>query len=444
MVQTMPYICIKLIKSMRYKQIPSTLFVENRKRFVAQMKPKSVAIFNSNDIMPTNADGTMGFRQNSDLFYMSGIDQEESVLILAPEHPDPKLREVLFLKETSELIAIWEGYKYTKAHAKEVSGIQTIAWLDSFENFLKIITFECEHIYLNSNEHIRNGNEVQTRDARFVQKMQGQFPLHKYERIAPIMSSLRMIKADTEIALLQEAIDITEKAFRRVLQFTKPGVTEYEIEAEFIHEFTRNRSRGFAYTPIIASGASSCVLHYIENAKACHDGEILLLDVGAEYANYAADMTRVIPVNGKFTPRQKQVYEAVLRTNTYAQSLMKPGIVWADLQSSVEQFIEGECIGLGLFTEQDVKKQNPEQPLYKKYFMHGNSHALGIDVHDVWDKYRPFGAGTVLTNEPGIYIREEGIGVRLENNILLTESGNINLMANIPIEIEEIEALMRS
>ena len=429
---------------MKYSQLPSQLFVENRQRFIAQLKPKSVAIFNSNDIMPTNADGTMGFRQQTDLFYLSGIDQEESILVLAPNHPDPKHREVLFLRETSELIAIWEGYKYTKAHAREVSGIETIYWMDSFETILKQIVFESENIYLNNNEHLRNGSEVQTRDDKFIRKMFRQFPLHKFERSAPIMHQLRMIKSDIEVAQLKEACRITELGFRRALNFVKPGVTEYEIEAEFIHEFTRNRSKGFSYTPIIASGANAICLHYIENKDICKDGDLILLDVGAEYANYAADMTRTIPVNGRFSPRQKQVYEAVLRTNKFAQTLIVPGTKWDDLQKEVELFIQSECIGLGLFTKMDVENQNPDAPLYKKYFMHGNSHSLGLDVHDVWNKYIPFAPGMVFTNEPGIYIKEEGIGVRLENNILITEKGNVNLMANIPIEVEEIEGLMNS
>jgi Xaa-Pro aminopeptidase len=427
---------------MRYSPIPSTLFIENRKKFVAQLKPKSVAVFNSNDIMPTNADGTMGFRQQTDLFYLCGIDQEETILVLAPNHPNPNWRQVLFLRETSELIAIWEGYKYTKAHAREVSGIETIYWMDSFETVLKQIIFEADNIYLNTNEHLRNGSVVQTRDDKFIRKMYRQFPLHKYERAAPIMHQLRMVKTEFEVNQLAEACRITELGFRRVLNYTKPGVTEYEIEAEFIHEFTRNRSKGFAYTPIIASGANAICLHYIENKDTCKAGDLLLLDVGAEYANYAADMTRTIPVNGRFTARQKQVYEAVLRTNKFAQKLIVPGTKWDELQAEVEQFIESECIGLGLFTKNDVKNQDPNAPIFKKYFMHGNSHSLGLDVHDVWNKYIPFAPGMVFTNEPGIYIKKEGIGIRLENNILITESGNVNLMANIPIEVEEIEGLM--
>ncbi len=427
---------------MKYNKLPSQLFAENRQRFIAHLKPNSVAIFNSNDVMPTNADGTMGFRQQTDLFYLSGIDQEESILVLCPQHPDPKLREVLFLRETSELISIWEGYKYTKEHAREVSGIQIIHWMSNFETLLKQIVYEAENIYLNTNEHLRNGSEVQTRDDKFISKTFSLFPLHKYERAAPILHQLRMIKSEIEVAQLAEACRITELSFRRVLNFVKPGVTEYEIEAEFIHEFTRNRSRGFAYTPIIASGANAICLHYIENKDICKDGDLILLDVGAEYANYAADMTRTIPVNGRFSPRQKQVYEAVLRTNKFAQTLIVPGTKWDDLQREVELLIQSECIGLGLFSKADVENQNPDAPLFKKYFMHGNTHSLGLDVHDVWNKFRPFEAGMVFTNEPGIYIKEEGIGVRLENNILITENGNLNLMANIPIEVEEIEGLM--
>jgi Xaa-Pro aminopeptidase len=427
---------------MKYNQIPNALFIENRKKLISKLHQSSVAFFNSNDIMPTNADGTMGFRQNSDLFYLTGIDQEESLLIICPQHPNERLREILFLRETSPQIAIWEGYKYTKEHAREVSGIETIYWLDNLEVVIKQIVLASEYIYLNTNEHLRNGNAVQSNDDRFILKMRQSFPLHRYERLAPIMHYLRMVKAPIEIDQISEACRITELGFKRLLPFVKPGVMEYEIEAELIHEYTRNRSNGFAYAPIIASGASACTLHYIENSRQCKNGDLILLDVAAQYANYAADMTRVIPTNGKFSARQKQVYEAVLRTNKFAETMIFPGTKWEELQSEVESFIESECIGLDLFTKADVANQNPAAPLFKKYFMHGNSHALGLDVHDVWDKYRPFEPGMIFTNEPGIYIAEEGLGIRLENNILITETGNINLMANIPIEIAEIEELM--
>jgi len=427
---------------MKYLPINNSLFVENRERLAQLLKPKSIAILNSNDPMPTNADGTMGFQQNSDLFYLSGIDQEESILLLFPDSPNPAHKEILFLRETSELIAIWEGYKYTKEHAREVSGVKSIYWISQFDAVLTTLVFEAEHLYLNSNEHIRNHSAVQTRDAKFILWAKEHFPLHKFERLAPLMHQLRVIKNSIEIEQLSEAMRITELGFRRLLNFVKPDVTEYEIEAELLHEFVRNRSKGFAYQPIIASGANACVLHYIENSRPCLDGDVILLDVAAEYGNYNADLTRTIPVNGKFTPRQRQVYDAVLRAFKYAKSILVVGNLWDEYQQAAEKFIEEELIGLGLFTREDVEKQNPESPLFKKYFMHGVSHHLGLDVHDVWNKYRRFEAGMVFTIEPGIYIREEGLGIRLENNILITEDGNIDLMANIPIEADEIEALM--
>ncbi len=427
---------------MKYLPINNALFIENRKRLASLLKPKSLAIFNSNDPMPTNADGTMGFQQNSDLFYLSGIDQEDSILLIFPDCPDPKHREVLFLKETSELIAIWEGYKYTKEHAQQVSGIEKIYWTSQFEAVLTTLVFESEHIYLNSNEHIRNHSTVQTRDAKFIIWAKEHFPLHKFERVAPLMHHLRVIKSEYEIVQISEACRITELGFRRLLNFVKPNVTEYEIEAELIHEFVRNRSKGFAYTPIIASGANACVLHYIENSRPCKDGDLILLDVAAEYANYNSDLTRTIPVNGRFNKRQRAVYDAVHRAFKFAKSILKVGVLWEEYQKEVEQFIEGELVDLGLFSRADIEKQNPDSPLLKKYFMHGTSHHLGLDVHDVWNKYRRVEAGMVFTIEPGIYIREEGIGIRLENNILITETSSIDLMANIPMDADEIENLM--
>lgn len=427
---------------MKYLPINNELFIENRKRLASLLKPKSLAIFNSNDPMPTNADGTMGFQQNSDLFYLSGIDQEESILLIFPDCPDPKHREVLFLKETSELIAIWEGYKYTKEHAQQVSGIEKIYWTSQFEAVLTTLVFESEHIYLNSNEHIRNHSTVQTRDAKFIIWAKEHFPLHKFERVAPLMHQLRVIKSEHEIAQISEACRITELGFRRLLNFVKPDVMEYEIEAELIHEFVRNRSKGFAYTPIIASGANACVLHYIENSRPCKDGDLILLDVAAEYANYNSDLTRTIPVNGRFTKRQRAVYDAVHRAFKFAKSILKVGVLWEEYQKEVEKFIESELVDLGLFSRADIEKQNPDSPLLKKYFMHGTSHHLGLDVHDVWNKYRRVEAGMVFTIEPGIYIREEGIGIRLENNILITETSSIDLMANIPMDADEIENLM--
>jgi Xaa-Pro aminopeptidase len=429
---------------MKYLPINSSLFVENRERLAKLLKPKSLAIFNSNDPMPTNADGTMGFHQNSDLFYLSGIDQEESILLIFPDSPDPKYREVLFLKETSELIAIWDGYKYTKEHATEVSGIQTIMWTKQFEGFLTSLIFEAESIYLNTNEHIRNHSHVQTRDTKFIIWTKEHYPLHKFERVAPLMAQLRAIKSTIEIDLMREACRITELGFRRLLSFVKPNVTEYEIEAELIHEFVRNRSKGFAYKPIVASGANACVLHYIENNQVCKDGDLILLDVAAEYTNYNSDLTRTIPVSGRFTQRQRAVYNAVHRVFDYAKSILKVGVLWEEYQKEVENFMESQLIDLGLLNRAEVEKQNPDSPLFRKYFMHGVSHHLGLDVHDVWNKYRKFEAGMVFTIEPGIYIREEGLGIRLENNFVITETGNIDLMANIPMAAEEIEDLMNS
>jgi len=427
---------------MKYLPINNQLFINNRKRFAALLKPNSVAIFNSNDVLPTNADGSLKFKQNSDLFYLSGIDQEESILVIYPDAKDGIHKEVLFLKETNEHIAIWEGHKLTKAEALAVSGIQKVYWLSEFKTVLRSLLAEAENIYLNTNEHVRAVVETETRDARFVKWCMNEYPVHHYQRSAPLMHNLRAIKQDTEIELIQHACNITEKGFRRLLNFIKPGVWEYEIEAELIHEFTRNRSNGFAYTPIIASGLNSCVLHYIDNSLQCKDGDILLLDVAAEYANYNSDMTRSIPVNGKYTPRQKEVYNAVLRVMKSATKMLVPGTLMADYQKAVGQLMEEELIKLELLSADEVKKQNPDAPLYKKYFMHGTSHYLGLDVHDVGNRYRKFEAGMVYTCEPGIYIREESIGIRIENNILITDNGPKDLMANIPIEANDIEALM--
>ena len=427
---------------MRYQPFPSELFIKNRNKLIAKLPPKSMVLISSNDIMPTNADGSMGFKQQTDLFYLSGLDQEETLLLIYPDAPEAHLKEIAFVRETSELIAIWEGHKYTKEEATAISGIKNIQWTSNFEAILKTLIYSADTVYMIDNEHMRNSSLVETQNARLVKEIKDKYPLHQIGRLAPILNTLRMKKEPAELAALQKAIDITEKGFRRVLEFTKPGVWENEIEAEFIHEFIKSRSGGFAYTPIIASGANACVLHYIENERECKDGDLILLDVGACYGNYNADMTRTIPVNGKFSPRQKEVYKAVQAVLDYATNLMRPGIYWVDYQKSVEKFMEEQLIGLGLFTRQDVDNQDPSQPLFKKYFMHGVAHHLGLDVHDVWDKYKPFEAGMVLTCEPGIYIREEGIGIRLENNLLITDGPAINLMANIPIDIEEIERLM--
>ncbi len=428
---------------MKYKSIDSKLFSENRLRFAKKLAANSLAVFNSNDIMPTNADGHMGFRQNADLFYLSGIDQEESILVIFPDSKDAAHREILFLKETNEHIAVWEGHKYTKEEATATSGIKTIYWLHEFNTIFKQLMFRAQNVYLNTNEHTRAVIEVETRDARFIKWCRQNFPLHSYHRLAPIMHQLRAIKSKYEIELIQQACNITEKGFRRLLKFIKPGVMEYEIEAELIHEFVRNRSQGFAYGPIIASGGSACVLHYVENNKPCKNGDLILLDVAAEYGNYASDLTRCVPANGKFSKRQKEVYNAVLRVMRAATKMLVVGNTIEKYHVEVGKLMEKELIGLGLLDAKAVAKQDKNKPLYKKYFMHGTSHFLGLDVHDVGDFKRPLEEGMVFTCEPGIYITEENLGIRIENNILVTKKGPVDLMKNIPIEVEEIERLMR-
>ncbi|MBY5952557.1 aminopeptidase P family protein [Algoriphagus marincola] len=429
---------------MKYQPLSADLYIRNREKLAQKLAKDSVAILNSNDIMPTNADGTMRFRQNNDLFYLCGIDQEETILLIAPDCPNPAWREVLFLRETNEHIAVWEGHKYTKEEAEAASGIKNIHWLSDFDQIFNSVMALSERVYLNTNEHLRAGVVVETRDARFIKSCKERFPLHEYERLAPIMHELRGAKEQAEIDQLQIACDITEKGFRRILKFVKPGVTEFEIEAEYLHEFVRNRSKGFAYEPIIASGANACVLHYIENSRPCHDGDLLLMDVGAEYGNYNADMTRTIPVNGKFTERQKAVYEAVLRVQREAMNILRPGTNIQDYHKEVGLIMQSELIGLGLIDQTDVKNQDPKWPAYKKYFMHGTSHHLGLDVHDVGTMHGPITPGMVFTVEPGIYIPAENLGVRLENNIVIQENGYFDLMRNIPIEAEEIEELMNS
>lgn len=392
--------------------------------------------------MPTNADGHMGFKQNSDLFYLSGIDQEETILVVFPAARDPKMREVLFIRETNEHIAVWEGHKYTKKEAQEASGITSIFWTSQFPQIFKNLMAEAEQVFLNTNEHLRAVVEVESRDARFAKWCKEQYPLHSYRRVAPLMHRLRSVKSAEEVALMRHACHITGLGFKRLLGFVKPGVWEFEIEAELLHEFVRNRSKGFAYGPIIASGGNACVLHYTANNTQCRDGEVILLDVAAEYANYASDLTRCIPVGGKFSERQKAVYNAVLRVLKAATLMLVPGNTIEKYHAEVGKLMEQELIHLGLLKAEDVAAQNPDAPLYKKYFMHGTSHFLGLDVHDVGDFKRPIEAGMVFTCEPGIYIPEEKLGIRLENDILVTEEGPVNLMADIPIEADEIEALM--
>jgi len=427
---------------MKYLPINNHLFIDNRARFVSIMKEGSLAVFNSNDIMPTNADGLMPFRQNNDLFYLSGIDQEESILVLFPAAKDEKHKEILFLKETSDEIAIWEGAKLTKEGASKVSGIQTVYWLSEFEDVFKELMEETNTVYLNSNEHLRAKVVVETRDARFTKWFEKTYPMHKIEKSAPLSQQLRAVKSETEVDLIRFACNITARGFRRILEFIKPGVMEYEIEAEILHEFLCNRSSGHAYSPIIASGFNACVLHYIDNNQKCEDGDVILMDFGAEYANYASDMTRSLPVNGKFTKRQRAVYEAVLSVMKSATQLLVPGTILKEYHVEVGLLMEKELVDLRLITMDDIKSQDKEMPAYKKYFMHGASHFLGLDVHDVGDWEKPVEAGNVFTCEPGIYIREENLGIRLENDILVTEKGPVDLMGDIPIEPDEIEALM--
>jgi Xaa-Pro aminopeptidase len=428
---------------MKYHPIDPQLFIGNRERYRTHLLPDSLAIFNAADEFNRNGDQNFKFRQNSDLFYLSGIDQEQSILLLYPDSPLEKYREVLFLRETNEHIAVWEGHKYTRSEATEVSGIKTILWLDAFPAVIRELMAQVSNVYLNGNEHTRNFNMVPCRDTRFGKDLKESYPNHHYLRSAPIMSKLRTIKSKVEIELIQQACDITGKAFRRVLAFTKPGVTEYQLEAEITHEFLWNRADGHAYYPIVASGQSACVLHYIENNRECKDGDLLLLDFGCEYANYAADLSRTIPVNGKFSPRQKECYNAVLRVMKKATMMLRPGTTIDAYHEEVCKLMEAEMIGLGLFTADDVKNQDPEKPLFKKYYPHGTSHYLGLDVHDLGYKQELLRPGMVFTCEPGIYIPEEQIGIRIENDILVTESDPIDLMAHIPIEIEEIESLMK-
>jgi Xaa-Pro aminopeptidase len=430
---------------MKYDRINSSLYVSNRAKFVAQLEPNTLAVFNSNDIYPVSADSTMPFQQHRDILALSGVDQEESILVLFPNASNPAHREVLFLKETSELIAIWEGEKLTKQAAFETSGIKTVYWLQQFPTIFKQLMAEAKGVYLNTNEHLRANTEVESREDRFIKKVKQDFPAHQVLKSAPIMHKIRSIKNDIEIELMQRACKITEAGVRRLLGFIKPGVWEYEIEAELAHEFLRNRSKGFAYTPIIASGKNACVLHYIENNQQCKAGDVILLDVGAEYANYSSDLTRCIPVSGKFTARQKAVYNAVLHVKKEAEKLLIPGTIMAEYHKQVGHLMEEQLVNLGLISMEDIQTQNPDWPAYKKYFMHGTSHFLGLDTHDVGLWHEPIQAGMVFTCEPGIYIPEEGLGIRLEDDLVVQESGApFNLMKDIPLEAEAIEELMNA
>lgn len=430
---------------MRYQLLKAELFARHRARFTASLKPNSVAFFNSSDIYPTSADGSFPFKQATDILWLSGIDQEESILVLFPQAPKPEQREMLFLVETNDLIARWEGAKLSKDEARSLSGIQSIHWLNDFDRILREVMAHAQHAYLLSHEHIRRSNPVETREDRFGADLRRRFPNQEYERSAPALMALRAVKDPEEVAIMQVAADITAAGYDRVLRFLKPGVWEYELEAEFLHEFVRLRSHGFAYTPIIGSGANACVLHYITNDAQVHDGDLVLFDVGAVYGNYACDVTRCFPANGRFTPRQRQVYEAVLRVEKAAINLLKPGVRLPDYHVQVGELMTEELIGLGLISREDVAHQDPSWPAYKKYFMHGTSHYLGLDVHDygLWDGSE-IKEGMVFTVEPGIYIPEEGLGIRIEDDIVVTKGEPINLTKAIPKEVEDIERAMKA
>ncbi|MGB3606083.1 aminopeptidase P family protein [Psychroserpens sp.] len=430
---------------MKYHQIDKQLFIKNRKNFMEKMKPNSIAVFNSNDTYPISADSTMPFQQHRDIFYLSGVDQEESVLLLFPDSPKEKHREILFLKETNAHIAVWEGEKLTKNAAFETSGIKTVYWLKDMEKTLFEIMTQCDTVYINTNEHYRAAVETETREDRFTKWLKDKYPAHSVARSNPILQRLRSVKDPIELKLMQKACNITEKSFRRVLNFVKPDVWEYNIEAEFMHEFLNNRSKGFAYTPIIGSGNNANVLHYIENNQQCKAGELILIDAGAEYANYASDMTRTIPVSGRFSKRQKEVYNAVNRVKNDATKLLVPGTDWAEYHIEVGKLMTSELLGLGLLDKADVQNEDKDWPAYKKYFMHGTSHHIGLDTHDYGILTEPMQANNVFTVEPGIYIPAEGFGIRLEDDVVIQESGApFNLMRNIPIEADEIEEIMNS
>tara|TARA_B110000967_G_scaffold17340_1_gene16359 strand:+ start:813 stop:2108 length:1296 start_codon:yes stop_codon:yes gene_type:complete len=430
---------------MKYLPISPELFIKNRLKLSKQMVSNSIAIFNSNDVFSTGADSTLPFEQHRNIFYLTGVDQEESILLIFPDAKQEAHREVLFVKETNDHIAIWEGAKLSKLQATASSGIKTVYWLEEFQSIFSRLMEESTHFYYNNNEHYRQAVEMETREDRFLKMVKSSYPAHKMVPNFPIMEALRGVKESEEISLIKTACDITEKGFNRVLGFVKPGVMEYEIEAEYTHEFLRNRSKGFAYTPIIASGYNACVLHYIDNNQECKDGDLLLMDVAAEYANYSSDMTRTIPVNGRFTARQKAVYQAVLNVKNQATKLLVPGTMWDTYHVEVGKLMTSELLGLGLIDKVDVQNEDPKWPAYKKYFMHGTSHHMGLDTHDFGALKSPMQANMVFTVEPGIYIPEENMGIRLEDDVVIQAKGSpVNLMQNIPIEIDEIEALMNS
>lgn len=428
----------------KYKLIDKQLFIDNRKRFTSQLKANSLAILQSNEVMPRNGDASFDFKQNSDMFWLTGIDQEECAVVLFPDCPVEAYREALFVKRTNEHIAVWDGHKYTKEEATAASGIKNVFWMDEFDGLMRAVIQMAQNIYLNTNENDRASNTAPYKDLTFAREMRKRFPLHNYERAAPILQRLRSIKHPLEVEYMKHAIEISNKMFQRVLKFVKPGVMEYEVEAEVIHEFVRNGATGHSFTPIVASGKNACTLHYIDNADTCRDGELLLLDTGTDYGNYISDMTRTFPVNGRFTSRQKEVYNAVLRVMREAKKMLKPGVLLMEYHAEVCKVMEKELVDLKLLTLNDIKNQNPTWPAFKKYYMHGTSHFLGLDVHDVGMRYEPMQAGMMFSCEPGIYIPEEGIGIRLENEILITENGCIDLMEHIPLEADHIEELMNS
>jgi len=428
---------------MKKISIDKEFFILNRKNFIEKMESNAVAIFHSNDVFPRNGDQTFRFRQQSDLFYLTGIDQKKTILMLFPDCPNPDLREVLFLIEPNESLQTWEGHKYSKKEAHELSGIDKTKWIEQFDFLLTEVMSFAGKVYLNSIEYPKFSTDVPYRDFRFAKEIREKFPNHEYHRAAPLIYPLRTIKAAEEIEMISSAIDLTGSAFRRILKFTEPGVTEYQVEAELTHEFLFHGTAGSAYHPIIASGENACTLHYVENSMVCKDGELLLMDFGAEYNHYAADLTRTIPVNGKYTTRQRDCYNAVLRVQRQSVRLLVPGNTIDHVNKEVNMLMEEEMIGLGLFSREAVKKQDPAKPLFTKYFMHGVSHFLGLDVHDVGSKFEPFRPGMVFTFEPGLYIKEEKMGIRLENNYLITDGEPVDLTKGIPLEIEEIEALMK-
>lgn len=428
---------------MKYHPLPSQLFTKNRNNFSKLISPQSIAVFNSNDIYPVSADSTLPFQQHRDIYYLSGLDQEESILIIFPDAKNKAHKEVAFVKKTNAHIAVWEGHKLTKQEVTERSGIETVYWLEDFEHIFFKLMSEAETIYFNTNEHSRAATEVQTREDRFINHCKQRFPAHKVAKSAPLLHQLRSVKQPEEIKAIQQACDITEKGFRRVLEFVKPNVWEYEIEAEFAYEFLRNRADGFAYTPIVASGNNANVLHYIENNKQCKKGEVILMDVAAAYANYSSDLTRVIPVSGTFTKRQKAVYNAVLNVKNEATKLLSPGLDWKEYNTEVGKVMTAELLKLKLLDKADIQNESKEAPAFRKYFMHGTSHFLGLDTHDYGFQSEPMQANMVLTVEPGIYIPEEKMGFRLEDNVVIQAQGApLNLMSSIPIEVDEIEDLM--